>query len=309
MKYKELTVLTTTEGSDLVSMILSDAGSEGVTIYDSSDIKELYRKEIIWDYIDDSVLEQSEVVSVKGFYPEDIYDNIYIAVISELEILRENSPFKLGSLETSTIDIDDEDWVNVWRKYYKPIHINNIVIVPKWLKYEAEVGENIVYLDPGMAFGTGEHESTRLCLTLFSELQVKGKRVLDIGTGSGVLGITASVCGAEHVYMSDIDSIAVNAAKQNAQLNKLGSFDIECDDLVSNLTTTGDIVFANITADILIMLSKQIGKLVNKGGVMILSGIIKVRYDEVLSAYISAGFIVDKSMVLGEWCALRLKLK
>ena len=308
MKYKELTVLTTTEGSDLVSMILYDAGSEGVSIYDSSDIKELYRKDIIWDYIDDSVLMQSEVVSVKGFYPEDAFDKIYIDVLAELDILRQNSPFELGSLETSIIIVDDEDWVNVWKKYYKPIHINNIVIVPKWLKYDAKQGESVVYLDPGMAFGTGEHESTRLCLTLFSELDVKGKKVLDIGTGSGILGIAASVCGADHVYMSDIDAIAVNAANQNAKLNKLGDVNIVCDDLVANLTTTGDIVFANITADILIMLSKQIGKLVNSGGSMILSGIIKARYDEVLAAYLKAGFVVDKSMVLGEWCGLRLSL-
>lgn len=308
MMYKELTVFTTTDGSDLVSMILSDAGSDGVTIYDSSDIIELYRSDIIWDYIDDKVLEQSDVVKVKGFYAEDIFDVAYHEVIDALETLRDNSPFELGSLETTVSDIDDEDWVNVWKKNYKPIHIGNIVIVPKWLKYEAKKNENVVYLDPGMAFGTGEHESTQLCLTLFSELNVVGKRVLDIGTGSGILGITASVCGAEHVYMSDIDNIAVKSAKENAKLNKLGAFDIACDDLVANATMTGDIVFANITADILIMLSGQIGKLVNKDGFIILSGIIKARYDEVLNAYINAGFAVDKSMVLGEWCGLRLTI-
>ena len=308
MMYKELTVFTTTDGSDLVSMILSDAGSDGVTIYDSSDIMELYRSDIIWDYIDDKVLEQSDVVKVKGFYADDTFEVAYHEIIGALEILRENSPFELGSLETATNDIDDEDWVNVWKKNYRPIHIGNIVIVPKWLKYDATENENVVYLDPGMAFGTGEHESTQLCLTLFSELNVSGKRVLDIGTGSGILGITASVCGAEHVYMSDIDSIAVKAAKENAKLNKLGAFDIACDDLVANATATGDIVFANITADILIMLSGQIGKLVNKDGYIILSGIIKARYDEVLAAYIKAGFTVDKSMVLGEWCGLRLTI-
>lgn len=306
--YKELTIFTTTDGSDLVSMILSDAGSDGVTIYDSSDIIELYRSDIIWDYIDDKVLEQSDVVKVKGFYADDSFDVAYNEVIEALDVLRRNSPFELGSLETTVSNIDDEDWVNIWKKNYKPIHIGNIVIVPKWLKYEAKQDENVVYLDPGMAFGTGEHESTQLCLTLFSELNVSGKRVLDIGTGSGILGITASVCGAEHVYMSDIDNIAVKSAKENAKLNKLGAFDIVCDDLVSNATATGDIVFANITADILIMLSGQIGELVNKDGYIILSGIIKARYDEVLNSYIKAGFAVDKSMVLGEWCGLRLTI-
>lgn len=308
MKYKELTVNTTTDGSDLVAMILSDAGSDGVTIYDSKDILELYKSDIIWDYIDDKVLEQSEVVRVKGFYNEDNFSEIYAEVLDELTELKTNSPFELGSLEVSVDTIDDQDWLNVWKKYYKPIHIGNIVIVPKWLKYDAQEGEKVAYIDPGMAFGTGEHESTKLCLTLFSELECEGKSVLDIGTGSGILGITASVCGADSVYMSDIDPIAVEAAKQNASLNKLGKCTIACDDLVANATVKGDIVFANITADILIMLSKDIKKLINENGYIILSGIIKARYDEVLQAYLDAGFILDKSMVLGEWCGLRFRV-
>lgn len=308
MIYKELTVNTTTEGSDIVAMVLYENGSDGVTIYDSKDILELYKSDIIWDYIDDKVLEQSDIVRVKGFYEERDFDKVYHNIISGLDQLKQNATFEVGSLEVTVNDVDDQDWVNVWRKYYKPIHIgDNIVIVPEWLKYDAKPNENVVYLDPGMAFGTGEHESTRLCLTLYSELDTAGKSVLDIGTGSGILGITASVCGASEVYMSDIDPIAVQSAKQNAKLNKLGKYEIACDDLVANASVKGDIVFANITADILIALSKDVTKLVNKGGYMIMSGIIKARYDEVLSAYLEAGFTLDKSMVLGEWCGIRLR--
>ena len=308
MIYKEITVNTTTEGSELVAYILEELGSEGVSIYDSSDILELYKSDIIWDYIDENVLKSSEIVKVKGFYNQDEYEKVYLNLLEKLEELKENSPFNLGSLEVSVMDINDEDWVNVWKKYYKPIHINDIVIVPCWLDYQKQENEKVVYLDPGMAFGTGEHESTKLCLTLFSELDTIGKDVLDVGTGSGILGITASVCGAKSVYMSDIDAVAIESCKQNAKLNKLGDYEIALDDLVATCHKKGDIVFANITADILIKLSKDIIKLVKKDGYIILSGIIKARYDEVLKAYLDSGFTLDKSMVMGEWCGIRFKV-
>lgn len=307
MKFKEITVNTTTIASDLVAMILTDCGSEGVSIYDSSDISELIKSDIIWDYIDEKLLKQSPIVKVKGFYNEENFSNTYNAVIEALADLKENSPFDLGSLEVETRDIDDQDWVNEWKKYYKPIHIGNIVIVPKWLKYDAKPNEKVVLIDPGMAFGTGTHESTKLCLTMFNEIECEGKSVVDIGAGSGILGITASVCGAKDVYLSDIDEIAVKACRENAELNNIQNATIICDDLIKNANVKGDIVFANITADILIMLSKDIGNCLQDNGYIILSGIIKARYDDVLKAYLQAGFTLDKSLVDGEWCGLRFR--
>ncbi len=309
MKYKQITVNTTTEGSDLVAMVLYDCGSDGVSIYDSKDILELIKSDIIWDYIEPAVLEQSPIVKVKGFYDVENFDSIYVNVLDGLEELKQNSPFELGSLEVEVCDLDDADWVNEWKKYYKPIHIGKIVIVPKWIKYTSEADERVVLIDPGMAFGTGSHESTRLCLELFGELDCIGKSVLDIGAGSGILGISASICGAESVYLSDIAPLAVKACHENAELNNIKNAVITQADLLENATVKGDIVFANITADILIALSVNIGNVLKKDGYIILSGIIHKRYDDVLKAYLDKGYILDKSVVLGEWCGLRLKNK
>lgn len=309
MKYKQITVSTTTDGSDLVAMVLYDSGSDGVSIYDSKDILELIKSDIIWDYIEPAVLEQSPIVKVKGFYDVENFDSIYVNVLDGLEELKKNSPFELGSLEVEVCDLDDADWVNEWKKYYKPIHIGKIVIVPKWIKYTPEMDERVVLIDPGMAFGTGSHESTRLCLELFGELDCVGKSVLDIGAGSGILGISASICGAESVYLSDIAPLAVKACHENAELNNIKNAIITQADLLENATVKGDIVFANITADILIALSGNIGNVLKKDGYIILSGIIHKRYDDVLNAYLDKGYILDKSVVLGEWCGLRLKNK
>lgn len=309
MKYKQITVNTTTDGSDLVAMVLYDCGSDGVSIYDSKDILELIKSDIIWDYIEPAVLEQSPIVKVKGFYDVENFDSIYVNVLDGLEELKQNSPFELGSLEVEVCDLDDADWVNEWKKYYKPIHIGKIVIVPKWIKYTPEADERVVLIDPGMAFGTGSHESTRLCLELFGELDCVGKSVLDIGAGSGILGISASICGAESVYLSDIAPLAVKACHENAELNNIKNAVITQADLLENATVKGDIVFANITADILIALSGNIGNVLKKDGYIILSGIIHKRYDDVLKAYLDKGYILDKSVVLGEWCGLRLKNK
>lgn len=307
MKFKEITVNTTTEGSDLVAMTLYDNGSEGVSIFDSSDILDLIKSDIIWDYIEENLLVNNKIVKVKGYFNQENFENVYHKIADELAEIKSNSPFDLGSLELIVADIDDQDWVNEWKKYYKPIHIGDIVIVPNWIKYTAQPNEKIVYMDPGMAFGTGEHESTRLCLKLLSELDVQGKTVLDIGTGSGILGIASSVCGADTVYMSDIDAVAVKSAKVNAKLNNLkGNVIIENGDLVANAKIKGDIVFANITADILITLSKQLENCIKEGGYIILSGIIKVRYEEVLNAFLACGYTLDKTLIDGEWCGIRL---
>lgn len=308
MIFKELTVLTNTLGSELVANILCELGSEGASIYDSNDLINVLQSDVIWDYVEEHLLTKNEVVTVKGYYPTENFDSIYNAVINRLQDLKSLSEDNLGSLEVSQKEIDDEDWLNVWKKYYSPIHIGKIVILPIWLKYEPIGEEKIVLMNPGMAFGTGEHESTKICLTLFNELDCAEKDVLDIGTGSGILGITAGVLGAKSVFMSDIDEIAVDSARKNAENNNITCpFKIEKLDLVNDKNIKGDIVFANITADILIKLSKNIKNCLNYNGYIIVSGIILSRRSDVLNAFLSQGFNLDKSMEMGEWCGFRFK--
>lgn len=306
MKFKEITVDTTREGSELVADILCELGSDGVSIFDSEDLKDVLKSNIQWDYVEEHLLVKNEVVRVKGYFDEK-------AELSEilsyrLDELKKNSKLRLGSLEESVSIIDDADWVNEWRKYYKPIKIGDVVIVPSWIKYERNGSERIVRMEPGMAFGTGTHESTHMCIELLTSLDPTGKTVIDVGTGSGILGITAAVMGAKEVYMYDIDDIAVKAAKENARLNGVEEKTfVENADLLNKNSGKGDIVLANITADVLISLSESLTANIRDDAKIILSGIIKSRRNDVIKAYESRGYNIVKFIEEGEWNALLLE--
>lgn len=306
MKNIEVTVATNTEASEIVADILYELGSNGVAIYDTEDVETMLKSDIIWDYIDEKLLKKSEIVTVKGYYGAENISEILLELDSALENLRNNSLSAVGSLEVTTRAVDDEDWVNEWRKYYKPIHTGRIVVVPNWIKYEPKESETPIFIDSGMAFGTGEHETTRLCLELLSELDASGKDVLDIGTGSGILGIAAAALGAKSVFMSDLDIVAVESAKKNLSLNTVHSdVTIRQCDLLSEADISGDIILANITADILIRLSKEIKEHMRPSGYLIISGIIHMRADDVRNAFLDAGLTLDTERVDGEWRAMR----
>lgn len=302
MKSKEITILTNTQGAELVANILEELGSNGVSIYDTSDLAELIKSDIIWDYVDESLLIKNEIVKVSGYFKED--DAIEKEIAKKLEFLKDNSPFKLGSLEMTASLVDDTDWLNEWRKYYQPIHAGKIVVVPKWINYPKQDDEYIVKLDPGMAFGTGSHESTFMCLSLLNEIEVKDKTVIDVGTGSGILGIASAVMGARSVEAYDIDDIAVDAARENASLNDIAKvFSADNANLIDKTNNKFDIALANITADILIDLSKSISEYLNKNGKLIISGVIVTRKDSVINAFKSRGFSVVKEMAMNDWRA------
>lgn len=302
MKSKEVTILTNTQGAELVANILEEMGSEGVSIYDTADLAELIKSDIIWDYVDESLLISNEIVKVSGYFSVDI--NVENDIADKLESLKNNSPFKLGSLEMSIAVVDDTDWLNEWKKYYQPIHAGKIVVVPKWINYPKTKDEFIVKLDPGMAFGTGSHESTFMCLSLLNEVEIKGKTVIDIGTGSGILGIASAVMGAKNVEAYDIDDIAVDAARQNAALNDIAdTFSADNANLIDKTKNKFDVALANITADVLINLSMSIREYLNEKGKLIISGVIATRKDSVIDAFVSNGFSVIKEMQMNDWRA------
>jgi len=298
MKWYEITVNTTTEGTELIADAFFGIGcTGGVKIIDKNDVIDIIKNNKMWDYIDENILNGTDTAKVSGYVSFDEKEN----KIEELkEILKsENVPFG----EINTKEIDDESWVETWKKYYRPIDAGKYVIVPKWINYNEN--EKIkVLMDPGMAFGTGEHESTKMCLMLMSECDLKNKSVIDVGTGSGILGIAAIKSGAKSCYMCDIDSIAVKAAKENAELNNIdGTAEIELADLLQK-DLKADVVLANLTAGILIRLSEGLEKHVNKNSCLICSGIIHERKAEVIEVYQKKGFKLDKELTLGEWDAL-----
>lgn len=297
MNYLQVTVTTTSEGSDIVASLLMDEGSEGVSIIDRKDVEELIKSDVIWDYIDDSLKNEDSRVFVSGFYDE----NKSLSALGEkLDKLKHEAVIDVGSLETTVSINKTEDYENVWKQFYTPIEIGeNLVIVPKWLKAPSD--RKAVFIDPGMAFGTGKHETTSMCLKLLDKTDLTGKDVADMGCGSGILGIAAMKLGAKSCMMNDIDPQAVKAAQENAILN-----DADCTVLLGDLKSDGkkfDVIIANITADVLIRLSDVIQGMAKKGAVVILSGIINQRADEVMRAY--EKFTLKDRIVDGEWQALR----
>lgn len=298
MKYKTITVFTNHNDADLISSAMFDAGAGGVSILDKQDFLDLVKSDVIWDYVDESVLEQSEVVKVSTMYEQDDSD-FPINLEANLEELKKNG-VQFGEILRG--EIDAADYENEWKKYYNPIKTKNITIVPTWIDYKASKGEKIMRLDPGMAFGTGSHATTRMCLEL---MDVDGKDVIDVGCGSGILGIAAAICDAKSVYMCDIDEQAVEFARKNALLNHVNAT-IEKADLLQG-EQKADFIFANITADILMRFSKSIGKHLRENGTIVLSGIIDTRLDEVIQCYQSAGYQIVERMAIDDWRALKLK--
>ena len=307
MDYREITVFTTTAASELVADILSDLGSEGVGIYDKNDFLQLCKSDVVWDYVDESVLAASEVVRVLGYFPEESADEVERKLGERLDDLKRDCAFETGSLETSRRVVGDEDWNVVWRKFYSPIECGGVAVVPGWIDYTPKEGDKVVKMDPGMAFGTGEHETTRLCLKLMQDGVIVGARTADLGTGSGILAVAASKLGASSVDACDIDEKAVAVAKSNCDINGVTNVSVKQADLLAELSGQYDLILANITADILIRLAEGVAPYLAPQGRLIVSGIIAARLESVKTAFLNAGFEVARQERDGEWHAMELR--
>ena len=310
MKFIEFTVHTTTEGSELVADIFWNYTNYGVTVCDYNDIVALQSdKRTFWDYMDDDVARPSGDVLVKCFLPVDIADENIRSIIGDIEELKERSAFPLGTLETARREVDGDDWIDIWKKHFRPLHIGEkVVVCPEWIEYAPKEGEAVVRLDSNMAFGTGEHETTAMCLELLQQYLRPGDAVVDVGCGSGILGIAALLMGAGFAYMTDIDYVAVQSATHNAALNGVdGRAKIALSDLLEDADVRGQVMTANITADILCRLAGSIPKNLCPGGALILSGIIAPKLAQVIAAYEGVGLHLVKQLQRGEWYALAFR--
>ena len=310
MKFIEFTVHTTTEGSELVADIFWNYTNYGVTVCDYNDIVALQSdKRTFWDYMDDDVARPSGDVLVKCFLPVDIADENIRSILADIEELKERSAFPLGTLETARREVDGDDWIDIWKKHFRPLHIGErVVVCPEWIEYVPKEGEAVVRLDSNMAFGTGEHETTAMCLELLQQYLRPGDAVVDVGCGSGILGIAALLMGAGFAYMTDIDYVAVQSAAHNAALNGVdGRAKIALSDLLEDADVRGQVMTANITADILCRLAGSIPKNLCPGGALILSGIIAPKLAQVIASYEGVGLHLVKQLQRGEWYALAFR--
>ena len=305
-------MLFRSEASELVADILWGYTNYGVAISDVNDVIALQRdKSMYWDYIDDSLKEDGDVL-VKAFIPLDSTPEIIPQIRGDIEECRDRGSefINFGSLEMTKRVVEGDDWIEIWRKHFRPIHIGErIVVCPEWIEYEPQNGERVVKLDSNMAFGTGEHETTAMCLKLLQSYLSPSSVCIDVGCGSGILGISAIKLGARYAYLTDIDEIAVKSATHNGKINGVeDKIKVVRSDLLEDADLKGDIVLANITGEILVRLAPTITNYLNSTGVLILSGIIESRLQMVTDAFTAQGLKLDRKIREGEWYALAFKL-
>ena len=271
--------------------------------YSDIDLKTCYG-----DLIDESILNADKTIaSVSVYLPveRDIREDV--------EFLRAMLQKDGIKGEIKMIGLCEEDWANAWKAYYKPIKIGSkIVIVPAWEKYEAAQGELIVRMDPGMAFGTGTHETTRLVIGLLEKYTTPGVRMLDVGTGSGILAICASRLGAGECKAYDIDPMSVRVARENIKDSGLTNITCDRSDLLRSVDLEGGkygLVCANIVADIIIRMTPDVHKYMADDGVLLASGIIMERSGDVVSCFEQHGFEIVERAEENGWCALAVKRK
>ncbi len=288
------------EQLDQTSAVMSMV-SNYLQIEDYSDID---LKTCYGDLIDESILNADKTVaSVSVYLPEGA------GTADTLSFLRGRFDELAIDAKITVSGVNEEDWANAWKAYYKPIEIGEkIVIVPAWERYTAPEGKIEVRMDPGMAFGTGSHETTRLVIGLLEKYIAGGERVLDVGCGSGILAICAARLGAKECRAYDIDSVAVKVARENIKDAGLeGCVSCDVSDLLRGVDKSGgayDVICANIVADIIIRMTPDVGELMHGGSVILASGIISERADDVVSCFETHGFkIIEKAEENG-WCAL-----
>ena len=270
--------------------------------YSDIDLKTCYG-----DLIDEAILNADKTIaSVSVYLPADsgVADTVVFLKtrFAELSI----------NAEISVSGVNEEDWANSWKEYYKPIKIGEkIVIVPAWEKYSAKDGEIIVRMDPGMAFGTGTHETTRLVIKFLEKYIKKGMRVADVGCGSGILAICASKLGAGECKAYDIDPVAVKVANENIKDSGLDNVTCDVSDLLKQVDRSApyNVICANIVADIIIRMMPDVGELMDENSVILASGIIVERSEDVINAFDDNGFKIVERIDENGWCALAVMKK
>jgi ribosomal protein L11 methyltransferase len=309
LDWVEITVKTTTEGTDIAAQIFYEIGVTGVAIEDPEAVRQAQQEDRTWDYIDDSILSNMEDdVLVKAYISNDaaFFDKLQYIRKQFNRLLDHDFGLDMGPLDVSLTNVREEDWANNWKKYYKPTKTSDrIVIKPTWEPYEKKPGEVILELDPGMAFGTGTHETTVLCIRAIDKYIEPGHTIVDIGCGTGVLAIASVLLGGRQAVAVDLDSNAVKAAVENVKLNHVEDrVEVIHGNLLDKVQGQFDIVVANIIADVIIGLSESVLDFIRPGGVFISSGIILDRLQDVLNAVESAGLEIVEKETMGEWAVV-----
>ncbi|HEU5139873.1 MAG TPA: 50S ribosomal protein L11 methyltransferase [Bacillales bacterium] len=306
MKWAELSIHSTQEAVEPISNIMHEAGASGVVIEDPHDLVK------VWDM---SFGESYELNS--DDYPkEGVVVKAYLPVNSFLTETVEGIKASINGLTAYDIDIGrnfvminevkEEEWATAWKKYYKPVKVSEkITVIPTWEDYQSAADEIIVELDPGMAFGTGTHPTTKLCLRALEKVIRPGNDMIDVGAGSGVLSIAAAKLGAAKVTAFDLDDVAVQSAKLNVELNKVQDVvSVEQNNLLDNVKDPADVITANLLAEIILRFPEEAAQQTKPGGYFIASGIIQAKSRLVENALTQQGFTIEEILEMDDWVAL-----
>lgn len=296
----KITVRVSRETQEQVSALLITAGAGGLEIEDSQDYLE-------YDVSKGEVLPEvtsSEWIEISAYYPEKEANPEFLTTLK-------TQISEFGDFDLLTDYLAEESWANAWKQYFLPTRVSrHLTIVPSWTDYlpKDSEQEKLIVLDPGMAFGTGTHPTTKLSLYALEQTLRGGERVIDVGTGSGVLSIASMIFGATQVSAYDVDDVAVSVARENIALNSgTEKIQVKANNLLEGIKQEADVIVANILADILLLMIEDAYQVLKKEGTLILSGIISEKKEKVLDEAISAGFKLETQMQQGDWHCLVLK--
>lgn len=313
MKWTEVLIKVDPQAVEAVTDILYGLGAQGVATDEPVDVQKLREDELYWDYIDEKLLENdTEETKIMAYFSEE-ETNLpeKIAVIREK--IRNLTEFGLsiGSGTVELSNVNQEDWESAWKQYFKPVHVTDrIVVKPEWEEYSPQEGEIVIEIDPGMAFGTGTHETTSMCINQIEKNLKAGDRVIDIGSGSGILSMAAVLLGAEKATGVDLDPVAVRVALENVELNNLqDKIEILHGNLTDVIREKADIVVANIMADIILILLEDVREFIKDDGLFISSGIIQEKRAAVEARLLEKNFSIVEVETKGEWCAITAQKK
>jgi len=307
VKWSELSIHTKNEAVEAISNILHEAGASGVVIEDSAE----YAKPREDQYGEIYALNEEdfpkEGVIVKAYLAESSFLNETVEEIKAAITNLTKFNIDIGENVVSIVEVNEEDWATAWKQYYHPVKISErFTIVPTWEDYTpVSTDELIIELDPGMAFGTGTHPTTVMCLQGLEKVVKEGDTVIDIGTGSGVLSIGAAMLGAKSVHALDLDEVAVRSAKENVALNKVSeTVEVFHGNLLDTVKEPADVVVANILAEIIMSFTDDAFTIVKPGGLYVTSGIIGAKRDDVKAALEASGFVIEEVLLMEDWVAI-----
>lgn len=323
MEWTEIKIYTTNEGIEPIAAMLIESGISGIQIEDDDEMKKfITTNSEYWDYVDEKLLNKNkEDTHIKVYISNNVYGNeIFLKIKEGLNRLKNmNLGFNIGKLDYKLTNMNDEEWINKWKEYYKPFNVGNkLLIKPVWEEVEDKKDKIIFNINPGQVFGTGLHQTTQLCI-IELEKYVNNKTVLfDMGCGSGILSIISLLLGAESAYAIDIDANAVKTAYENADLNNINheKYFVTNGNIIENENiqfkigyAKYNIVVANIIADVIIASADIVKKLLKQEGIFIASGIIKDRMNDVYEKLELSGFEVINTLVKDEWVCISSKVK